>query len=156
MRTILKLSKKSSLYPSSLFIQGVRKRSPNAIDGGGFGAIWLGDVNGQAVSIKVMRIYSVTEKDKFVKVLFYLLGLTYLCVTCASQEFCREAVLWRQLHHPNVLPFYGVCHWEDDLSRICLVSPWMSNGNILRYLKHFQDADRLPLASVSEILMFPL
>ncbi|EIN12521.1 kinase-like protein [Punctularia strigosozonata HHB-11173 SS5] len=43
---------------------------------------------------------------------------------------CREATLWRQLYHPNVLPFIGVdrvtfnsCH--------ALVSPWLNNGNIL-------------------------
>jgi hypothetical protein len=68
MRTILKLSKKSGLYPSSLFIRGVRRRSLNAIDGGGYGSIWLGDFHGQVVAIKVMRIYSVLEKDEFIKV----------------------------------------------------------------------------------------
>ncbi|KAJ7767194.1 kinase-like domain-containing protein, partial [Mycena metata] len=44
----------------------------------------------------------------------------------------REALLWRQLCHPNILPFFGVYYLER---RLCLISPWMENGNIFKYLK---------------------
>ena len=43
-----------------------------------------------------------------------------------------EAVLWKQLKHPNVLPFLGV--FLDTSERPCLVSPWMENGNLTRYV----------------------
>ncbi|KAF9027775.1 kinase-like domain-containing protein, partial [Rhodocollybia butyracea] len=44
-------------------------------------------------------------------------------------DFCNEALLWRQLRHPNVLPFFGV---NTTLFGFCLVSPWMSNGDIIK------------------------
>ncbi|KAJ7258839.1 hypothetical protein C8J57DRAFT_1073387, partial [Mycena rebaudengoi] len=48
----------------------------------------------------------------------------------------RETFLiWRQLSHPNLLPFFGLYHLEDTKSRLCLISPWMENGDITRYLK---------------------
>ncbi|PBK82462.1 kinase-like protein [Armillaria gallica] len=58
------------------------------------------------------------------------------------QEFCQEALVWRQLHHPNVLPFLGV---NEDLfaPRYCLVSPWMVNGNIMSYIEAHPDHNRL-------------
>ncbi|EIN08808.1 kinase-like protein [Punctularia strigosozonata HHB-11173 SS5] len=45
----------------------------------------------------------------------------------------REAALWRQLDHPNVLPFLGVD--ETTFSpHYALVSPWMKNGNLVDYV----------------------
>ncbi|KAJ7714230.1 kinase-like domain-containing protein [Mycena olivaceomarginata] len=49
-------------------------------------------------------------------------------------RFYREALIWRQLSHPNLLPFFGIYYLEK--SRLCLVSPWMENGDIARYLKN--------------------
>jgi len=47
----------------------------------------------------------------------------------------REFITWRQLSHPNVLPFYGVHFVKDTLeTRFCLVSPWMDNGNVVEFL----------------------
>ncbi|KAE9402996.1 hypothetical protein BT96DRAFT_990639 [Gymnopus androsaceus JB14] len=45
-----------------------------------------------------------------------------------------QALLWRQLKHPNILPLLGV---NTDLfsPSFCLISPWMENGNIISYLK---------------------
>lgn len=53
-------------------------------------------------------------------------GLTYI------QQFGREALIWRQLCHPNLLPFFGVYYTEK---RLCLVSPWMESGNVMQYLR---------------------
>lgn len=58
------------------------------------------------------------------------------------QEIAREAVIWRQLFHPNVLPFYGIYNLNDDPLRVCLISPWMENGNIVDFLKRVPDANR--------------
>jgi hypothetical protein len=53
-----------------------------------------------------------------------------------------EAVIWRSFHHPNVLPFYGIYRWNNQLA---LVSPWMENGNVIRYLQTSPHADRASL-----------
>ncbi|KAJ7145871.1 kinase-like domain-containing protein, partial [Mycena epipterygia] len=47
---------------------------------------------------------------------------------------CREALVWRELHHPNILPFIGIDR-ESFPSSLCMVSPWMEHGTILRYLE---------------------
>ena len=53
-----------------------------------------------------------------------------------AKEFAKEALLWRQLNHPNVLPFYGLYDMSSGAQRIpCLVSPWMDQGNVVQYLK---------------------
>jgi hypothetical protein len=48
---------------------------------------------------------------------------------------CKEALLWRQLDHPYILPFIGV-DAETFASRgmLCLVSPWMEQGTIKQYI----------------------
>ncbi|KAG6878877.1 hypothetical protein C0992_006967 [Termitomyces sp. T32_za158] len=51
----------------------------------------------------------------------------------------REAIIWRQLSHPNVLPFLGLSRIQEKLF---LVSPWAENGHINTYLKSNTFADR--------------
>ena len=67
------------------------------------------------------------------------------------QAYTKEAVLWRQLSHPHVLPFYGAFHWSEVPPRLCLVSPWMENGNIVQYLERNPQADRQSLVSLQKL-----
>jgi len=55
-------------------------------------------------------------------------------------------VVWKALHHPNVLPLLGVTMTED---RFVMVSEWMGNGNINEFVKENLDADRLGLVRSS-------
>ena len=50
-------------------------------------------------------------------------------------------MIWKTLRHPNVLPLLDV---EMTGARFAMVSEWMENGNISKFLKHV-DADRLKL-----------
>ena len=61
------------------------------------------------------------------------------------KAFSREAVLWGQLSHSNLLPFYGIYRLEDTHRRICLVSPWMENGNVNDFLEKEPDFPRISL-----------
>jgi hypothetical protein len=46
-----------------------------------------------------------------------------------------------------LLPFFGLYYMD---ARLCLVSPWLENGNIMEFLrKNPQHTDRLPLVSLS-------
>ncbi|KAJ7844191.1 kinase-like domain-containing protein, partial [Mycena leptocephala] len=58
----------------------------------------------------------------------------------------REALIWRQLCHSNVLPFFGIYYLENR-TRLCLVAPWMENGNIMKFLTNNNpsNTDRLSL-----------
>ncbi|KXN82740.1 Ephrin type-A receptor 2 [Leucoagaricus sp. SymC.cos] len=128
---IQRLSKKSALYPECFVLKDVsiQKNSDGSIhtiSSGKFGDVWRGTMQDQDVCLKVMRVYRNSKIHDY----------TFSC----------EAVLWGQLQHGNVLPFYGVYRLEHPThSRICLVSPWMQNGNVDEYLVKEPNADRIVL-----------
>jgi hypothetical protein len=48
----------------------------------------------------------------------------------------KEAIVWRQLQHPHVLPFLGLDQrLFPDHDRISMVSPWMDNGTLCQFVK---------------------
>ncbi|KAG6856638.1 hypothetical protein H0H87_002228 [Tephrocybe sp. NHM501043] len=123
LRVLLELSKRSRLYPTTLILRGVEPLGKESVTAGSYGDIWQGTWAGSTIAIKVMRIDS-SYINRGIKI------------------FCKEAIVWRQLRHPNVLPFQGVCQWPGPSFRVCLVSPWMANGNVLQYLQQNPDGDR--------------
>ncbi|KAL0567524.1 Rho guanine nucleotide exchange factor, partial [Marasmius crinis-equi] len=117
LKTLVRLSDRSSLFPKCLSIQNVETVGQYAVNGGAFGEIWKGRIGNQiqTVCLKIVRVYEKSD------------------VEIVIREFLREAIIWRQLEHPNVLPFLGLYFMND--TRICLISPWMENGNLVQYLK---------------------
>ncbi|KAF9642387.1 kinase-like protein [Thelephora ganbajun] len=55
------------------------------------------------------------------------------------QRFCREAVAWKHLRHPNILPLLGVTTSEH---RLAMVSEWMENGNINQFIEKDRHVNR--------------
>ncbi|KAF8178967.1 kinase-like domain-containing protein, partial [Mycena galopus ATCC 62051] len=115
-----RLCRTSGLHPQCFALSGLQKVGQQPVAGGGFGDIWKGLVRGHSVCVKVMRVFKVSD------------------VASVMKEFGREAAIWRQLWHPNVLPFFGVYYLEnpDDPpgSRLCLVSPWMEAGHVMEFI----------------------
>ncbi|KIM90339.1 hypothetical protein PILCRDRAFT_812075 [Piloderma croceum F 1598] len=124
-RPLMKLSRTSGLYPECMTLKQVEWVGNSVIDGGGYGDIRKGLLNGQEIAVKILRVFRKSDKDSLLK------------------EFCSEAVLWHQLNHSNVLPFYGVFRLPDD--RLCLTSPWMNNGNVVHFLKSYPETKCVPL-----------
>ena len=58
-----------------------------------------------------------------------------------SQDFCREAVIWKRMVHPNVVPLLGITISQ----RPQLISNWMSGGDLSKYIKKNPGTDRLGL-----------
>ncbi|KAG6853865.1 hypothetical protein H0H87_008215, partial [Tephrocybe sp. NHM501043] len=56
--------------------------------------------------------------------------------------FSKEAILWGQLEHPNLLMIFGLFQFKD---RFSIVMPWMENGDVTRYLKNNPNAPHLLL-----------
>ncbi|KDQ14277.1 hypothetical protein BOTBODRAFT_110284, partial [Botryobasidium botryosum FD-172 SS1] len=54
----------------------------------------------------------------------------------------REVNVWKNLHHPHVLQFIGLCTLGPSTY---MVSPWMENGDILSYLKLYTEVNPLKL-----------
>ncbi|KAJ7826973.1 kinase-like domain-containing protein, partial [Mycena olivaceomarginata] len=123
-KALERLSRVSGLHPTCFPLTGLVKVGQQ-VTARGFGDIWKGLVGGQSVSIKIMRLFRDADmKD-------------------ALQEFGHEAIIWRQLSHPNLLPFFGLYYLEN---RLCLVSLWMLNGHIIEFLKNAPpDTDHISL-----------
>ena len=51
-------------------------------------------------------------------------------------------MIWRALHHPNILPLLGVTMVD---TKLVTVSEWMINGTINEFVKSHPNADRLEL-----------
>ncbi|KAJ7796785.1 kinase-like domain-containing protein [Mycena leptocephala] len=66
------------------------------------------------------------------------------------KQFSREAVIWRQLAHPNILPFFGLYYLDN---RLCLVSPWMENGNIMKFLEINKPDTRVRLSLILDVAL---
>ncbi|KAJ7075312.1 kinase-like domain-containing protein [Mycena crocata] len=111
-KALIRLSGDSKLHPRCFTLTDLQLGEQVA--GGAFGDIYKGTLCGQRVGIKLMRVFGEKDVDELLK------------------EFGREALIWRQLSHPNLLPFFGLYSVQK---RLCLVSPWMENGDIVAFLK---------------------
>ncbi|KAG6910448.1 hypothetical protein DXG01_010373 [Tephrocybe rancida] len=129
-----RLCKKSGLYPVCYELKGVQQDESGPITAGGFADIYKGDFEGHTVCLKAIRVYQDSQLEHLLK------------------QFSKEVIIWRQLSHPNVLPMYGLYRFKR---RLCLVAPWMENGDVGAYLKQNPGADRLSLvADVAEGLLY--
>ncbi|TDL24388.1 kinase-like protein, partial [Rickenella mellea] len=127
MRALTRLAKLTACYPDSLILSGIRRTCMDPVAGGGFADIWKGHLNSNCVAMKALRIYNRSVREK------------------ALKEFCHEAIIWRQLKHPNILPFHGVFKGDHNFDRLCLISPWMDAGNVMDYLRNNPNSHRLSL-----------
>ncbi|KAL0575315.1 hypothetical protein V5O48_006666 [Marasmius crinis-equi] len=115
---MLRLSKNSGLHPKCLSIQNVRRLGDFPIAAGGFGDVWKGAIgeSSQPVCLKIVKLYLGSDVEKL------------------SKDYLREAIVWRQMRHANLLPFLGIYRLEQT-QQLCLISPWMEKGNLIQYLK---------------------
>ncbi|KAG6811015.1 hypothetical protein H0H92_009356 [Tricholoma furcatifolium] len=119
-----RLAAASALYPISYELSNVT--TPELPECSGSSAeIYKGDFRGRPVCVKTIRLHKYSEIDYFMKVV------------------SKEAILWGQLQHPNLLPFYGIYRYKG---RISLVAPWMENGVIGEYLRIHTAENRVVLA----------
>ncbi|KAG6826268.1 hypothetical protein H0H92_000506, partial [Tricholoma furcatifolium] len=119
-----RLSAASGLYPASYELLNIT--TPELAEcAGAFADIYKGDCCGRPVCVKSIRLHKGTQMKHFMKVI------------------AREAILWGQLRHPNVVPFYGICRHKGRLS---LIAPWMENGDIEDHLERHTTSNRVVLA----------
>ncbi|KAJ7607393.1 kinase-like domain-containing protein [Roridomyces roridus] len=115
-RIVRKLSEACDKLPSALFITKVVERETHPSFGGGFGDVYRARYRGQNVALKHMRHFLHGSQLRDIRL-----------------RLCREALVWKDLDHPNILPFIGIDR-ETFPNSLCMVSPWMENGTILKYL----------------------
>ncbi|KAJ7269790.1 kinase-like domain-containing protein, partial [Mycena rebaudengoi] len=113
---ILKLSEACDKLPSSLFITGVARCDEHATFGGGFGDIYRATYAGKTVALKHVRTFLRDADLRRIRL-----------------QFCREALVWQHLQHPHILPLIGIDR-DSFPPSLCMVSPWMEHGTVLKYL----------------------
>ncbi|KAG6809628.1 hypothetical protein H0H92_015483 [Tricholoma furcatifolium] len=119
-----RLAGASGLYPICYKLDGLT--DPGVYEcSGGFADVYKANLRGQVVCLKTVRLNSRTDSERFLKI------------------FSKEAILWGQLRHPNILPFYGIFRVKERLS---MVAPWMENGDVSKYLKNNKSSNRVLLS----------
>ncbi|KAJ7573450.1 kinase-like domain-containing protein, partial [Mycena floridula] len=114
-KAIVHLCRNTGLYPECLTLNGLQQIG-GRVDGGGFGDVSIGLLQGAKVSLKTPRV---AQRD----------------LKRLLKNFSREIIIRCQLSHPNVLPFYGIYYLNDrETLQACIVAPWMDNGNLLQFL----------------------
>jgi hypothetical protein len=64
-----------------------------------------------------------------------VLSVRLSCADGRLQRLCREALVWRQLRHANILPFIGLNRRLFPGNPLpALVSPWMPHGSLKDYV----------------------
>ncbi|KAJ7606526.1 kinase-like domain-containing protein [Roridomyces roridus] len=120
-KALIRLSGDSKLHPQCLNLVGLEQEK--LVAGGAFSDVYKGLLCDQNVAVKMIRVFEDSDIDALLK------------------EFSREALIWWQLYHPNLLPFFGMYYLHG---RLCLVSPWMDNGHLRAFLKKGScETDRL-------------
>ncbi|KXN83220.1 Tip elongation aberrant protein 1 [Leucoagaricus sp. SymC.cos] len=74
-------------------------------------------------------------------------GLIYQGVFEGQVAQIGELALPAHVSHPNVIPLYGSYLSAERIPRICIVSPWMENGDLVDYLANLPDTPLIPLMS---------
>ncbi|KAG6907312.1 hypothetical protein DXG01_009431 [Tephrocybe rancida] len=104
---------------------------------GGFADVYKGVFREQVVAIKAIRRLPMDQTEHTIRV------MEQCIVALHMLKFWKEAMLWGQLSHPNVLTIYGIFLFQN---RVSIVSTWMKNEHITKYLKQNPDAPRALLA----------
>ncbi|KAF5354756.1 hypothetical protein D9756_005502 [Leucocoprinus leucothites] len=117
---------------TSLILRDVRRTESYYFACGGLADLYKGQWTRQPgdilpVAIKLIRRSSWNDKSTAER---------------AQKRFLREAYLWAQLHHPNIVPFYGLI-FERDFPG--LVMPYYKNGDLIQYLRKHPEAKKLDL-----------
>ncbi|KAG6808709.1 hypothetical protein H0H92_003174 [Tricholoma furcatifolium] len=126
-----RLSKQRDLYPAHFLLDTpvfLSDMENMPIASGGYADIYQVSLwqDGRRLEtcFKVIRIYEQTGVESLTKL------------------YAKEAIVWAQLSHPNILPFLGICQFH---SRPAIVTPWAENGHINDYLTRNPDVNRVLL-----------
>ncbi|THV04679.1 kinase-like protein [Dendrothele bispora CBS 962.96] len=90
------------------------------------GVLTLGPHRSRTIALKRLRVHVYEDRHR------------------VRQLFMREASVWSQLRHPNILPFIAV--YVNLPHELSIASPWMQNGDIISYISSHASADVQRLA----------
>ena len=113
----------------------------------GFTDIWKGNYHGEPVCIKAIRTQDPIRLREIESVCCpFILPEAYYSSSC--QTYRRETNGRKPISHPNILPIIKV---SDTPFPLCIMSPWMPDGNIIQYTQRNPDANRLALVHTPQL-----
>lgn len=133
----LHLVRRCNIPPTTLYV--VSANVPKVPHRLGSGAdIYTGTLDNRKVCVKRLRYTLNMPLDEKLEVedvsSIRLPIIIALIPTTLIKMFYREAAIWSQLRHPNVLPLLGIDRVNFP-TMPCMVSPWIQNGGLLQYRK---------------------
>ena len=142
---LCKACSRHRVIPKSMYIPDCSKGSV-VVEHGGFANVSRGKYKGRQVAIKVLRASIVHDLNTILSVSVpRSTCIVVLVWTKLLQRFCREAVTWKHLRHPNILPLLGVIMSEHQFA---MVSEWIVNGDIDEFIRRDRHVNRIELVSV--------
>ena len=117
---------------------------------GGFADVYKATYKGQCVVAKALKTTSVENLDNVHKVSGVIFCSIVHTLTPDFQRFAKEVVGWKWLRHENILPFVGVTSIPSSFS---MVSAWMENGDIMRFLRTTPNQNPFTLVGTSHLLL---
>ncbi|KAH8800564.1 kinase-like domain-containing protein [Flagelloscypha sp. PMI_526] len=128
MRLTQKIAFKYSVLPPSFELEDAQTSS-HPFRGGGYSNVSEGRDSSlhqdrpKKICVKRLRIYSHPGKSDTLEAK----------KSNVLQVFLKEALIWKQLSHPNILPFLGVSIFCFP-HQMSLISPFTENGDVMSYL----------------------
>ncbi|KAG6911105.1 hypothetical protein DXG01_003845 [Tephrocybe rancida] len=117
---IKRLSGPAKRFPRRFFLGPVPAITTDPAASGGFADVYKVDFEGETTCFKVIRLYAQSQVEHMAK------------------AYAKEAIVWAQLSHPNVLPFYGLAH---SPMRLSFVTRWATQGDLTQYLSRNPGAN---------------
>ncbi|KAF8074585.1 kinase-like domain-containing protein [Lyophyllum atratum] len=122
-----RLAGRSGLYPTCYELTDITAIESLPVHDGGFTDIYKGSFKGRPVCLKVVPKSDDASEARMQRWL---------------KDCSKESILWGQLSHPNLLPFYGIYRLRGQ---IAFIAPWMEYGDVTEYLKKHPEANRVLL-----------
>ena len=150
------------LLPKSAEISG-HEAEAEAIGGSGYSTVFSGSYNSRKVVIKVLRIFEGDEgaqKKEITRVCRQVIVWWQQNIdTCSRviQVFFKEVITWKNLDHPNLLPFVGAKvepmqgAWKYEI-----ISEFMGNGPISMFVRQNQGVNQPKLVSFDLRPAYPI
>ncbi|KAF9789156.1 kinase-like domain-containing protein, partial [Thelephora terrestris] len=123
LHVLKKICSSKRILPSAYEVSGkLSCDTAHPVAYGGFCDAYRGTLDLETVCIKRLRISSTGDQ------------------LLVERSFCKEAVVWRRLNHPNIVPFKGVTF--DPLQ---LMSEWIPGGELRLYIREHPEANLISL-----------
>ncbi|KAF9777894.1 kinase-like domain-containing protein [Thelephora terrestris] len=128
LRLLSKICKSNGMIPASYILQRELIHVGRVRYYGGSADVSDGQYSGRAVAIKHLKVIGDDRAGG------------------AFKRLCREIISWKHLSHPNILPLLGAS-LSINPPRFCILSEWMVNEDIMKYVSSNPEANRLQLLS---------